>query len=134
MRDLALHRKGERAKLEPRGEPYWAAPLAPNCSLGLRITPKSQIWTARYKREDGGRTYKKIGRCTDAFEFAQAREAAIRWFKDLERGVDDGSATVESACKAYVEDRRTEVSEANAHDAEKRFERTVPHRAPLTDW
>jgi integrase len=125
MRDLALHRKGERAKLKPRGEPYWAAPLAPNCSIGLRVTPKSMIWTARFKREDGTRTYKKLGRCTDAFDFTQAREAAIKWFKDLERGVDDGSATVETACKAYVEDRRTEVSEANAHDAEMRFKRCV---------
>jgi len=124
MRDLPLHRKAERAKLKPRGEPYWAPPLKANCSLGLRITPKSMIWTARYK-EDGGRTYKKLGRLTDAFDFKQARDAAEKWFKDLERGVDDGSATVETACRAYVEDRRTEVSEACAHDAEKRFERTV---------
>jgi integrase len=125
MRDLPLHRKAERAKLKSRGEPYWAAPLAPNCSLGLRVTPKSMIWTARFKREDGGRTYKKLGKVTDAFEFAQARELAIKWFKDLERGVDDGSATVESACRAYVEDRRTEKSEANAHDAKMRFKRCV---------
>jgi integrase len=125
MRDLPLHRKSERAKLKPRPEPYWAAPLAPNCSIGLRKTDKSETWNARYKREDGTRKYKKLGRVTDAFEFAQAREAAIKWFKDLARGVDDGSATVETACKAYVEDRRTEKSEACAHDAEKRFERTI---------
>jgi len=33
--------------------------------------------------------------------------------------------SVESACKDYVEDRRSERNQACAHDAQKRFERTV---------
>ena len=37
----------------------------------------------------------------------------------------DGGYSVEAACKDYVEDRRGEKNEACAHDAEKRFERTV---------
>ncbi len=34
--------------------------------------------------------------------------------------------SVEAACREYVEDRRSEKNEACAHDAHKRFERTVP--------
>ena len=33
--------------------------------------------------------------------------------------------TVEAACREYVEDRRAEKNQACAHDAQKRFERTV---------
>jgi integrase len=126
MRDVPIHRKGERAKLPARREPFWAAPLATNCSLGFRkISDDSGTWIARFKKEDGTRNYKRLGKCTDIFDFPQAKDQAIKWFKDLERGIVNDDATVESACKAYVEDRRAEVSEANAHDAEMRFQRTV---------
>jgi hypothetical protein len=33
--------------------------------------------------------------------------------------------SVEAACREYVDDRRSEKNEACAHDADKRFERTV---------
>jgi integrase len=124
MRDVPIHRKSERAKLKARREPYWGAPLATNCHLGFRKTETSETWTARYK-QNGAREYKRLGRCTDSFDFREAREAAVKWFADKERGIANDDATIETACKAYVTDRRTEVSEANAHDAEKRFERCV---------
>lgn len=38
---------------------------------------------------------------------------------------EDEGYTVEAACRDYVEDRRGEKNEACAHDADKRFERTV---------
>ena len=38
---------------------------------------------------------------------------------------DGEGYTVEAACRDYVEDRRAEKNEACAHDAAKRFERTV---------
>jgi integrase len=43
----------------------------------------------------------------------------------LESGIKDEGYTVEAACRDYVVDRRAEKNEACAHDAQKRFERTV---------
>jgi integrase len=121
--------KGERAKLPVRREPYWAVPLATNCSFGFRRIDSGGTWIARYKGEDGRRTYHRLGRCTDSFDYYEARDAALKWFKDKEHGVVSDDVTVETACKAYVEDRRTEKSEKNARDAEKRFVRCVYNTA-----
>jgi integrase len=127
QKTVQLDTANKRKALPARRDPYWGShQLAVNFHLGFRKTPNgSETWMARYKGEDGRRQFKPLGRVTDTFDFYKAREAAREWLKNLERGIDDGSATVESACRAYVEDRRTEVSEANAHDAMKRFERTV---------
>jgi len=43
----------------------------------------------------------------------------------LASGITDDGYTIEAACKDYVDDRRSEKNEACAHDADKRFERTV---------
>ncbi len=43
----------------------------------------------------------------------------------MESGITDDGYSVEAACKDYVDDRRCEKNEACAHDADKRFERTV---------
>lgn len=43
----------------------------------------------------------------------------------MESGIRDDGYSVEAACKDYVDDRRSEKNEACAHDADKRFERTV---------
>jgi integrase len=43
----------------------------------------------------------------------------------MESVIPDDSYTVEAACREYVSDRRSEKNEACAHDADKRFERTV---------
>lgn len=45
--------------------------------------------------------------------------------RTLESDIKDDGYSVEAACKDYVDDRRSEKSEACAHDADKRFERTV---------
>jgi integrase len=43
----------------------------------------------------------------------------------MEAELPDDGYSVEAACRDYVEDRRSEKNEACAHDADKRFERTV---------
>jgi len=83
-----------------------------------------ESWIARRKTE-GKREYQYLGRVTSVFEFKEARAAAEKWFTEKGEGVKDGNATIADACLAYVEDRRTEKSEKSAHDALKRFERTV---------
>ena len=43
----------------------------------------------------------------------------------MESDLPEDGYSVEAACRDYVEDRRAEKNEACAHDADKRFERTV---------
>ncbi|MGD0493534.1 MAG: tyrosine-type recombinase/integrase [Steroidobacteraceae bacterium] len=43
----------------------------------------------------------------------------------MESELSEDGYSVEAACRDYVEDRRSEKNEACAHDAHKRFERTV---------
>jgi integrase len=126
MKDVAIHRVGVRAGLKPRNEPYWSVPLSVNESLGFRkIGPDRGAWIARFK-ENGMRKYKALGACTDSFDFHQAREAARKWFEDLEQGVTGKDTTVTDACEAYVKNQRDKnKKEATAHDAQKRFERVV---------
>jgi site-specific recombinase XerD len=126
MKDVAIHKIGVRQKLLPRSEPYWGPKLATNQSLGFRkISAISGSWIARLKR-DGKRTYQSLGVETESFGFDQAHAAALAWFEGAERIAPGNKAqSVETACKLYVEDRRKEISEANAHDADMRFKRTV---------
>jgi integrase len=114
-----------RDALVPRREPYWGPPLGEGKSLGLRKVDATQSrWIAKLRNESGHHS-KVLGDVTVEFDFDRAREAALAWFKSYESGVTDSAYTVEQACRDYVEDRRTEKGEECAHDADKRFERTV---------
>src|SRR5262249_3645812 len=78
--------------------------------------------------EGGGQKYeyKALGAATRDFGYEKAKEAAEHWFKLRTEGVKtDEVETVGAACRAYVKERRASKSEDCAHDAEKRFERTV---------
>jgi integrase len=134
---VQIHKAGIRARLAPRSEPYWGARLGPGRYIGLRkIDGQRGSWIARYRDEasaDGRRAqhYKSLGDATEAFDYDAACKAALAWFKEREAGVrTEERGTVAEACRAYVEDRRQVKGEACAHDAEKRFERTV-YSAPL---
>ncbi len=122
-----IHLARVRNKLDPRPEPYWAAPLAKGKFVGFRkIEGKPGAWVARYRGESLKQQYKALGYITEDFDFDQAKAAAEEWFKSLDAGIKtDEVVTVADACRQYVEDRRTEKGEATAHDAEMRFKRTV---------
>jgi integrase len=77
------------------------------------------------RNETGHKVYKALGYFTEAFDYEKAREAALTWFRARDAGVNGDDATVAAACREYVEDRRREKGMACAHDAKKRFERTV---------
>jgi len=134
---LDIHKVSVRAALQPRREPYWGAPLARGRVLGYRkIAAKRGSWIARMRNETGHKVYKALGYVAEVNDYEKARGAAMDWFKAQDAGVLNDEATVESACRAYVDDRRREKGEECAHDADKRFERTVygsPFgRIPLT--
>jgi integrase len=108
-------------------EPYWGVPLARGRSLGYRkIAAERASWIARMRPETAGQKYeyKALGAVSREFDYGAAKLAALEWFESRDGGVD-GDDTVAEACREYVKELRRKNGEASAHDAEKRFERTV---------
>jgi integrase len=121
-----IHKVRVRDGLPPRREPYWGAPLARGRVLGYRkIDAQTGSWVARMRNETGHKIYKALGYLTDAFDHEKARAAAEEWFRSQDAGVEMDIKTVTDACREYVEDREREKGKLCAHDAKKRFERTV---------
>lgn len=120
-----IHKAGVRKGLKPRREPYWAR-IARGQYVGFRKLPDGAgTWIARRRGDDGRQAYKSLGFDTDTFGFDEAKLQAEHWFKLKESDIKDEIATVSDACRRYVEERRTSKSEGCAHDAHKRFERTI---------
>jgi site-specific recombinase XerD len=114
-----------RNRLPPRREPYWGAPIARGLFVGFRKLETGGTWIARQRDDDGHQRYNAIGHA-DAIPYDDAVKAAHAWARQIDAGVDTSEVqTVADACKAYVKDRRREVGDANADDAEGRFMRTV---------
>jgi len=114
-----------RSRLAVRKEPYWGTPLERGLFLGFRQLQQGGTWIGRRRDDDGRQRYKSIG-YADTMPYEDAVKAARAWAKQVEAGVDTSEVqTVADACRAYVKDRRREKGDANANDAEGRFERTV---------
>lgn len=123
---LELHKVRVRQALRPRREPYWGSQIGRGKHVGLRkIDELRATWVARLRPEGGRQTYHSLGYLTPGFDWEEAKVAAIEWFKAQEAGVTGGPITVQQACERYVEDREAEKGVNTAHDAKKRFERTV---------
>lgn len=123
---IELHKVRVRTALEPRSEPYWGPPLGRGRVLGYRkIDADTGSWVARMRDEAGRKKYESLGYHSDTFGHEEARAAALKWFDGRDAGISDEVVTVADACRDYVKDRRRKKSEGCAHDAEKRFERTV---------
>ena len=122
-----IHKARVRAALKPRREPYWGALLAQGRYLGFRkIDEQRGSWVARLRDDAGIQHYKALGALSPTLGYDEAKAAALAVFTAHDAGVKASvRATVEDACKAYVEDRRREKGDATARDAEARFERTV---------
>ena len=121
-----LHKVKTRWALPPRREPYWGAPLARGKALGFRkIDAETGSWVARMRSETGHKVYRALGFVTGANDYDKARESALEWFRAQEAGVVNKEVTVAKACDFYVADRKKQKGVDCAHDAQKRFDRTV---------
>ena len=121
-----LHKVRVREALEARREPYWGAPLGRGRALGFRkIDAGTGSWIARMRDESGRKVYKSLGFVSDALDYEAARKSALTWFEAQDAGVTEGNSTVADACREYVKDREREKGKDCAHDAKKRFDRTV---------
>lgn len=129
MARYTIDKARTRNRLEPRREPYWGAPVARGLFIGYRKLEDSGTWIARWHDEDKRHRYHSIGHA-EQIPHEDAVKAAHAWVKSLQAGIDTTEVqTVGDACRAYVADRRREVGDANADDAEGRFARTVDGHA-----
>lgn len=116
-----ITRKGARAELEPRREPYWLT-LAKGCALGFRRGPDT--WIARFTKKDGSKTYQALHGVT---EYHEAKKAAEEWLGQIAgSGVRSPKRdTVRAACEAYLADLRRHGRGDAAATAEKRFKSII---------
>ena len=125
-----IHRAETRAQLPSRiHEPYWRT-LDRGQAIGFRkITPDKGYWIARRRPDDEQSKkyeYERLGEDSREFGWKEAKAAAEAWFQLRNQGVrTDEVEVVEAACRLYVKERRASKGDDCAHDAEKRFERTV---------
>jgi integrase len=126
---LELHKVRVRAAFKVRPHPYWGPAIADDLAVGFRkISAEQGTWIARMRsaETEGPRyLFKSLGLVTAENDYEAARAEALSWRKARDAGVSDEVVTVAQACEQYVADRKREKGAACAHDARKRFERTV---------
>jgi integrase len=104
--------------------------LRPGLSLGLRkFADGDGTWSARVVIGPQKYEWKTLGKLSEEMTFEDARAGAEEWAKEIKSGVrfrdDRGkAATVETACREYVEARR-KVSKSGAHAEDLAFRRRV---------
>jgi integrase len=114
--------KSDRAKLEPRREPYWKA-LKIGGYVGYRkLENGNGTWIARWRDEAGKQKYRALGEF-DAYD--EAAKVAGKWLAQNETGTSTKATTVEQVCRAYVDHIKIEKSPDTAKDADLRFNRLV---------
>ena len=123
----AIHLASTRKELSPRRAPYWGPPIEQGQHVGIRKNGNETAnWIARRYDEDAkDYRYKALGQLSRDFDYSKAKRAAMQWFADADLGVPDTAPTVEDACRDYVADLEADGRKSAAHDARKRFERTV---------
>lgn len=124
-----IHKTTVRERLPVRAnEPYWGHALGRGRAVGFRkIAADKGSWIARMRSDDSSKKYEyePLGFATE-LDYAKAKDAAEQWFKLKADGISTHEVeSVEDACRAYVKERRSSKGDDCAHDAEKRFDRTV---------
>jgi integrase len=128
---MAVHldRVDARGKLKPRRGPYWQR-LAAGRFLGFRYLSAASCgnWLARVYEGQKKYVQRPLGdfdTLPEKQRFDAARKAADEWFSHLDVGGSTDTASVKSACEAYVEHLKIENSETASLDAAGRFRRLV---------
>src|SRR6516162_10954644 len=113
IRDSKLDTRSARSKLAQRRERYWRR-ISGGLALGYRKGANGGSWIARHYSAEHGRRYQSVGTADDVADadgahvlsFAQAQEAARKWFAHLarhDRGeVRSGPYTVRECAEEYL--------------------------------
>jgi integrase len=125
---IRLDTKLGRKALKPAQNPHYQR-LRRGLSLGLRVADDlTATWCARLY-VNNAYEWTTFSDLREGFEFKEASEAAEKWATQIEGGVRGRDAhgkvaTVETACREYVEKRLAEHA-PGAHDADLAFRRRV---------
>jgi integrase len=92
LQDAKLDTRAARQRLKQRREPHWRS-ISEGLAIGYRRGAKGGTWIARHYSAEHGRRFRSIGTTDDVADadgahvlsFAQAQEAARKWFADLAR-------------------------------------------------
>jgi integrase len=92
LQDARLNTRAARLRLKKRREPYWRS-ISEGLAVGYRKGVKGGTWIARHYSTEHGRRYHSTGTADDVADadgahvlsFAQAQEAARKWFAHLAR-------------------------------------------------
>jgi integrase len=92
LQDAKLDTRAARQRLKKRREPFWRS-ISKGLAVGYRKGAKGGTWVARHYSTDHGRRFHAIGTADDVADadgahvlsFAQAQEAARKWFVRLAR-------------------------------------------------
>ena len=140
VRDRKTDSRSARSRLAARREPYWTV-IGTGCALGYRRGSNGGTWIARFRDDTGTRHYQALGAADDAMDpdgltalsFAQAQEAARRYFADKAREVasgDDVSSagpwTVSECLRDYFTARDRRGSKGLASDRKVAAARIEP--------
>jgi integrase len=113
LQDAKLDTRAARLRLRKRREPYWRS-ISEGLAVGYRKGAKGGTWIARHYSAEHGRRYRSIGTADDiadadgahVLSFAQAQEAARKWFGHLarhDRGeVKSGPYTICECLEEYL--------------------------------
>jgi integrase len=112
IQDAKLDTRAARQRLAQRREPFWRS-ISGGLAIGYRRGAKGGSWVARHYTAEYGRRFQAIGTADDVADadgahvlsFAQAQEAARKWFADLARqdgGEHVGPYTVKDCLAEYV--------------------------------
>jgi len=137
LQDAKLDTRAARLRLRRRREPYWRS-LSEGLAVGYRRGAKGGTWIARHYSIEHGRPFYAIGTAEDTSDadgthilsFAQAQEAARKWFAHLarhDRGeVRSGPYTVRECVEQYF--AWLQAHRKTGYDARHRvFTHIVPH-------
>jgi len=137
LQDAKLATRAARLRLKKRREPYWRS-ISEGLAVGYRSGAKGGTWIARHYSTEHGRRFHAIGTADDVADadgahvlsFAQAQEAARKWFAHLarhDRGeVSSGPYTVRECVEEYL--AWLQAHRKTGYDAQHRVHtHIVPH-------
>jgi integrase len=113
LHDAKLDTRASRQRLGKRREPFWRS-ISSGLAVGYRKGVNGGTWIARHYSAEHGRRYQSIGTTDDVADadgahvlsFAQAQEAARKWFAHLaqhDRGeIRSGPYSVRECLEEYL--------------------------------
>lgn len=137
LQDAKLDTRAARLRLKKRREPYWRS-ISEGLAVGYRRGAKGGTWIARHYSTEHGRRFHAVGTADDVADadgthvlsFAQAQEAARKWFVQLalhDRGeFRSGPYTVRECVEEYL--AWLQAHRKSGYDARHRVHtHIVPH-------